>query len=251
MKLRHFFPVILLILSCSSSEVFLRSDISYSKYRRIAVFPLADYPGRPGSGVQISDLLSMQLINSYYDIIDRSQTQKILQEQSLGISGIIDESTAPSIGKILGVQAILTGSINEYQCTWTNIQIVQGGSPAYMAFSKTGLALKLIDCETAQIIWAGSAIGTEIGQNSEMRAATKAIKNILKKFKALSIAQSRRTKSATLTTTLLPNFRHVFPKYDSYSDEKIVKAFREAYPQFNDKSDIWIIKYLEAKYVNK
>ncbi|MDZ7724637.1 MAG: CsgG/HfaB family protein [candidate division KSB1 bacterium] len=244
---------IYIFLQCASSEVFVRNDIDYSKYNRIAVFPLTDYPNRPGSGIQVADMLSMQLINSQYNIIDRSQTMHILQEQQLGMTGFIDESTAPSIGKVLGVQAILTGSISEYQCIQTNIQVVQGADPAYMPISKAAISLKLIDCETGQIVWAGSARGSEIGQNVENIAAQKAIKNILDKFKSLKInvnspqITNKLTPVPTIPETFFPNLRRNYPKYNKFTDEQIILAFRKNNPQHNDKSDIWIIKYIEKK----
>ncbi len=244
---------IYIFLQCASSEVFVRNDIDYSKYNRIAVFPLTDYPNRPGSGIQVADMLSMQLINSQYNIIDRSQTMHILQEQQLGMTGFIDESTAPSIGKVLGVQAILTGSISEYQCIQTNIQVVQGADPAYMPISKAAISLKLIDCETGQIVWTGSARGSEIGQNVENIAAQKAIKNILDKFKSLKInvnsppITNKLTPVPTIPDTFFPNLRRNYPKYNKFTDEQIIQAFRKNNPQHNDKSDIWIIKYIEKR----
>lgn len=243
--------ILFVLLNCASSEVYIKNDIDYSKYHRIAVFPLADYPTQPGSGIQFADILSAQLINSNYNIIDRSQTMLLLQEQSLGMTGVIDERTAPSIGNLLGVQAILTGSINEYQCITTNIQVVQGAQPAYMPISKAGIALKLIDCESGQIVWAGSARGTDVGQNDEVSAAQKAIKNILKKFKKLKTGMgqyNKTTGSVKYNQTLFPNFRAKFPQYNKYTDEQIITAFKKKYPQYDDKSDIWLIKYIEKKY---
>jgi len=239
-----------LLLQCSNSEVFVLNDIDYSKYNCIAVFPLADYPSKPGSGLQVADILSMQLINSNYNIIDRSQTMLILQEQKLGMTGIIDEQTSPSLGKLLGVQAILTGSINEYQCTTTNIQVVQGADPAYISISTAGLSLKLIDCETGQIVWAGSARGSLLGENIEISAAQEAVKNILKKFKSLKMNKGFSIQTVTSTTnteTLFPNLRKNYPQYNKYSDEQIIEAFRNNNPQYIDKTDVWIIKYLENK----
>ncbi len=167
------------------------------------------------------------------------------------MSGVIDENTAPSIGKLLGVQAILTGSVNEFQCVNTNIQMVQGAAPAYMAISSAGISLKLIDCETGQIVWAGSARGTELGQNVEIMAAQKAIKDILKKFTNIDSGIRQKNFQTHEKQTVLPNFRMAFPKYDKYSDEQIIQAFRNKNPDLKDRSDIWIIKYIETKYKNK
>lgn len=175
---------IIILIGCASSEEFIRPGINFKKYRRIAVLPLADYPSFPGSGIQVADIISMSLLGSDFSVIDRSQTQHILAEQDLGMTGVIDELTAPKVGKLLGVQAILTGSINEWQSTRTNIQMVQGAAPAYMDISAAGITLKLIDCETGEVVWAGSARGSEIGPNVEARAARKAVDDILDKLKS-------------------------------------------------------------------
>ena len=46
-----------------------------------------------------------------FDVIERSLLNKILEEQKLSISGIIDESTATQLGKLLGVKVIISGSV--------------------------------------------------------------------------------------------------------------------------------------------
>lgn len=46
-----------------------------------------------------------------FEVIERALLQKILEEQKLGISGAIDDSSASKIGKILGVKNIVTGSV--------------------------------------------------------------------------------------------------------------------------------------------
>ena len=46
-----------------------------------------------------------------FDVIERSLLNKILEEQKLSISGIIDEGTATQLGKLLGVKVIISGSV--------------------------------------------------------------------------------------------------------------------------------------------
>ena len=176
------FVVIISIIGCATSEEFIRPGTNFKKYKRIAVLPLTDFPTLKGSGIQVADIISMSLISSDFIIIDRSQTEKIVSEQGLSLSGIIVQETAPEVGRMLGVQAILTGSINEWQTTSANVQLIQGGAPAMVYISSAGITLKLIDCETGQIIWAGSARGSTYGINLESMAAKKAIDNILRRL---------------------------------------------------------------------
>ena len=174
--------LVVFTMCCASSDEFLRPNTDFNKYKRIAVLSLVDYPSAPGSGIQIADIISIKLLGSKLTIIDRNHTSQILDEQEMGMSGIIDESTAPEFGKFLGVQAILTGSINEYRTTTVDIHVGQDGKSAPMDISAAGITLKLIDCETGQLIWAGSARGSQIGNNQDAMAAYKAVENLLKKF---------------------------------------------------------------------
>lgn len=46
-----------------------------------------------------------------FDVVERALLNKILQEQKLGMSGVVDESSATKIGKLLGVGVIISGSV--------------------------------------------------------------------------------------------------------------------------------------------
>lgn len=47
-----------------------------------------------------------------FTIVERSRLEQVLGEQSLGKSGVIDETQAASLGKVLGVDAIIVGTVN-------------------------------------------------------------------------------------------------------------------------------------------
>ena len=49
-----------------------------------------------------------------FEVIERSLLNKILEEQKLGVSGVIDESTATQLGKLLGVKVIISGSVMQF-----------------------------------------------------------------------------------------------------------------------------------------
>ena len=173
------FTSLLFCFGCASSTEFVRPGTDFNKYRRIAVMPLVDFPNYPQSGIQVSDLISMRLMTTDATILDRTQVSNLISELKLGMSGLIDENTAPRIGNILGVQALFSGSVNKWQTVCNNIQIVAGAAPAILCTSAAGITLKLIDVETGRIVWTGSAKGATVGINMQAMAADKAIeKNI-------------------------------------------------------------------------
>jgi curli biogenesis system outer membrane secretion channel CsgG len=66
-------------------------------------------------GKGISDLLVNQLVNDgTYRVIERNALEKILKEQNFSNSDRADANTAAKIGRILGVDAIITGDITQF-----------------------------------------------------------------------------------------------------------------------------------------
>lgn len=46
-----------------------------------------------------------------FDVIERALLKKILEEQKLGLSGVVDADSASRVGKLLGVKTIISGSV--------------------------------------------------------------------------------------------------------------------------------------------
>ncbi|MCX7641318.1 MAG: CsgG/HfaB family protein [Elusimicrobiales bacterium] len=89
-----------------------------SKYtegiKKIAVVPFsyADNVQSTKDGAVIAERLSIKLINlGKFEVIERTQLDKVLQELKLQSSGVIDATSAKELGKILGVDAIITGTL--------------------------------------------------------------------------------------------------------------------------------------------
>jgi curli biogenesis system outer membrane secretion channel CsgG len=66
-------------------------------------------------GKGIADLLVDKLVNDgTYSVIERKMLEKIIAEQNLSNSDRVDPTSAAKIGKILGVDAIIMGSITQF-----------------------------------------------------------------------------------------------------------------------------------------
>lgn len=66
-------------------------------------------------GAGISDLLVDRLVGSgVYSVIERKQLDKILAEQNLSNSDRADPASAAKIGRVLGVDSIIVGSITQF-----------------------------------------------------------------------------------------------------------------------------------------
>ena len=65
-----------------------------------------------GTTEYIAGELEYIWVNAGYTIIDRSQLDRIRREQNFQMSGAVDDDTAVSIGKIIGANIIVTGSVD-------------------------------------------------------------------------------------------------------------------------------------------
>ena len=170
--------IFLFFISCASSDIFVRLGTDFTKYNRVAVLPFQDFFKLPGSGNEVADVLSFALLETGFNVIDRSQTETLLREQgAYGQSGILDASTIPKIGKILGVQAIITGVVSDYS---TGIVFLDKEKEVPMGYSNVALTIKMLDVETSQVVWAGTCKGsTPFMQGQLMMATKKAFRNVI------------------------------------------------------------------------
>ncbi|BAZ42718.1 Curli production assembly/transport component CsgG [Calothrix sp. NIES-4101] len=108
-----------------------------------------------GDGKGVSDILVNKLVDSgKYSVIERSKLDAILQEQNLGASGRVDASTAAQIGKLLGVDVVVIGSVTGF-----NIERDNGGVCAFgvcaggkKASANVQLNIRMVNTNTGEII---------------------------------------------------------------------------------------------------
>ena len=83
--------------------------------KRVAVVPFTAPRGAASfSGAIVSERLVIQILaRGELDLVERRFLDRILEEQRLGVFGIMDQDTVKNLGKVLGVDAILMGTIVE------------------------------------------------------------------------------------------------------------------------------------------
>ena len=108
----------IVLLSCSPAPmVSVRIQKPAQMYLPdVKTIAIADFQGSNGSGSQIATLTqSMLMAAQYYDIMERDKLRLVLEEQNLGLSGIVDQATAVEVGKLLGVDALIFGEVATYK----------------------------------------------------------------------------------------------------------------------------------------
>ncbi len=81
--------------------------------RRIAVVDFCDVNGQiPPSGAVIAELLIGELFKTgRYEIVERKLLSSVLEQHKLNMTGLVNESTARKVGRLLGVDYIVTGTV--------------------------------------------------------------------------------------------------------------------------------------------
>lgn len=82
---------------------------------------------------------------SIFSFVERTEMERILKEQQLGMSGVIDDSQAATVGKILGIDAIVSGSTN-----WNSS--MDYNSSRRVNKVKATLSMKFISVTTGQVL---------------------------------------------------------------------------------------------------
>jgi curli biogenesis system outer membrane secretion channel CsgG len=115
----------------------------------------------PNPGTGMSDMLVTALVQSgKFMVIEREQLNHVLAEQDLGQSGRVTEQTAPAIGKLLGVAAIVYGSVSEfgYLASDTGGSITGSlGLGVSKTTARVSIDVRMIDTTTGEIILADTA----------------------------------------------------------------------------------------------
>ncbi len=123
----------------------------------IAVLPFENKGASKDLGEIVLDKMTTVLVNqNRFKVMERAQLNKILEEQKLGMSGILDAATAARIGKGIGVDAIVMGSV----------VLTQNGSVSIDA--------RVIDTESARIIIARDAYTG----SSDIQSVKNAVENL-------------------------------------------------------------------------
>lgn len=93
----------------------IMGSLNQNQKNKIAIMEFVDMQGNVSNlGKYISEELTTRLYRTgKFEVIERQLLDKIIQEQKISLSGIVDENSAVELGKILGVDAIATGTISD------------------------------------------------------------------------------------------------------------------------------------------
>jgi len=118
---------------------------------------------RVGQGA--ADILTTELVKTTdFDVFERGNLSSIMTEQDMSNSGRFDSATAAKIGKLAGVQYVVTGAVTEYGESSSGISgggMFSAGKKGYFA----AVDVRVVDVNTGKILFADSGEGQKSSKN--------------------------------------------------------------------------------------
>ncbi|MHB2025250.1 MAG: CsgG/HfaB family protein [Elusimicrobiota bacterium] len=209
----------LLVAACANNPppfVYVSPAYNPAQTRNVAVVGFKDYPGSPGSGDLVSSVFQSYILSLNYNLIERQQVQSVLNEQSFDLSGNVNIGTIEQMGKLLGADALILGSITSYadaseqtimvDVPQENFAPVFGGGAAIGPFgayaatsgvipyetttsipetqtlpAQIGISARLVSVKTGSVLWSGAAVRDGSNISAAAQNASRAIVDDLKK----------------------------------------------------------------------
>ena len=138
--------LLIFLLSCSYQQNFVKHKEIQSRARLVAVLPLINLTSYPNAGRIVGDILSTALYaKTDFVIMERTQMLENLKGKEDDLDLILDKSVALKVGKQLGVDTVIFGSVSEYR-----YKRGLDENPV------VGINIRMLDIKSNKILWAGS-----------------------------------------------------------------------------------------------
>ena len=114
----------------------------------------------------IAEMMTTTLVEQGYRLIERQRLSEILKEQDMGTSGRIDPATAAKMGKVIGCDYIILGTVTQFGISRTGggVSGVLGrvtGVDVNQTKGEATIDIRIVNSTTGEIMAVGKGSGTE------------------------------------------------------------------------------------------
>ena len=160
--MKYFSRLFLLSILAIAVTVPLHSQLK----KRVAV---ARFEDRSGTGWHnigdgVSDMLVTALVKSgSFSVLERQEMDKVVQEQQFSNSSMVTPETAAKLGKILGVELFVVGSVSEFGVKESSVGggVSLFGASVSKRKARAVVDIRLVNVTTGEIIAAENQEGEE------------------------------------------------------------------------------------------
>jgi len=129
--------------AANTSLQYVRQDVDYSNFKRIAVLPFESLTTDEYAGEKIRKTVITELLSRGVDVVEPGEVTRVLIEQKIKSLGSVRTTDLQNMAKTLGVGALMMGSVEAYG-------ISKGISVSYPEVS---INLRLFEASSGNIIW--------------------------------------------------------------------------------------------------
>jgi len=178
MNLRQLFGVLALAVSalCGCQppvEVQFSPEIRNKPNMTVAVLPFEQSEPPPShqetlwmgvfakdTGGMLSDTFTTELMRvPGFKVVERSQLKKILGEQDLSLTELLAKKSAQDIGHLLGVDAVVMGTVGD---VFAGTTFIPGSAVCHFSYS-----VRMVDTQTG-IVLIGTAVSRQVGGDMDV-----------------------------------------------------------------------------------
>jgi hypothetical protein len=177
------FGALCLVPACASTEstgsLYIHPNADWSNYKRVAVLPLENLTNERYAAERVREVLNVELnAQGLFEALELGEVNRSLRTQGIVVLTEIGPEQAQALGKELGVQALMLGSVMEFDARRTGT----------VSLPDIALSLRMIDVETGLPIWAitdaraGAKLSTRlfgIGEESQTEATVRLVRDVL------------------------------------------------------------------------
>lgn len=138
----------LFLSSCGSTNVdYVHPKFDFSLIQKIAVLPLENLTTDQLAAERVRKAVVSELLAAgVLDIIETAQVNRVLSDQQVQSVASMSPKQIQDVGKGLGAQALIVGSVDTYE------RVNVGGG----AFAEVSVTLRALDASSGAIVWSSS-----------------------------------------------------------------------------------------------
>ncbi|HUP41965.1 MAG TPA: FlgO family outer membrane protein [Thermoanaerobaculia bacterium] len=190
----------------------IAAKVQQEQKQKIAVLPFRELDGGATLlGDYMAEDLTTHLFNlGNFDIVERTMLDRLLGEIKLGQSGLIDPETAKEVGKIAGVDAIVSGTLTDLQSyVAVNCRLIDAQTGRVFAAAQVRIAVdddvrKIRQAPAPSAKTAGPSGGASGAETQERSEAARTLEQEEQGFR-FSLRGCSRSGSAVRCELLVTN----------------------------------------------
>jgi TolB-like protein len=135
--------MLIFIYGCGGPKYHIQPKADISDIKRVAVLPLENFTADTYAGEKIRRIVISELLSRGIDVIEPGEVTRILKESEVRSLGSIKVSDIQNIGKTLGVEAVMLGSVEAFGM----------GRGISVTYPEVSIHLILLEASSGNIVW--------------------------------------------------------------------------------------------------